>query len=225
MHLAYVDRVCQQWHARLGHPSYHVLQHILNKMKIPCSTTNLSFCDSCKMGKMHQLPFVNYQITAKSPLELVYPNLWGPSPVLSTEGYRYYIMFVDAYTRYTWLYPLRRKSNSLSIFKTFHKFVDLQFESKLKALQTDNGGEFKTFLPYLHAYGIQPRFSCPYTHQQNGVVERKHRYIAEMGLTLLAHAHLPLKFWVEAFQIDVYIINLLSASPIQFQTPIEKLLS
>jgi len=58
----------------------------------------------------------------------------------------------------------------LAIFKTFHKLAELQYNSKLKALQTDNGGEFKAFLPYLTNCGIQPQFICPHTHQQNGVV-------------------------------------------------------
>jgi len=217
------DKICQQWHARLGHPSFSVLKQILKKISIPCSSTDLPFYDSCKLGKLHQLPFAQCQITATHPLELVYSDLWGPAPMLSVEGYRYYIVFVDAYTRHTWLYPMQLKSEALSIFKTFHKFAKLQYQFKLKTLQTDNGGEFKAFLPYLHIYGIQSRFSCPYTHQQNGVAERKHRHIAEMGLTLLAHAHMPLKYWVEAFQITVYIINLLAASPLRFLTPFEKL--
>ena len=103
---------------------------------------------------MHQIPFANYQITAKAPLELVYSNLWDPAPVLSTEGYKYYIVFVDTCTRYTWLYPLKQKYDVLAIFKTLHTFAELQYQSKLKALQTDNGGEFKAFLCYLTSCGI-----------------------------------------------------------------------
>jgi len=94
---------------------------------------------------------------------------------------------------------MKLKSEALSIFQTFRKFAKLQYQFKLKALQTDNSGEFKALLPYLHTCEIQPRFTSPYTHQQNGVAERKHQHIAEMGLTLLAHANMPLKFWVEAF--------------------------
>lgn len=71
------------------------------------------------------------------------------------------------------------------------------------------GGEFKAFLPYLCSYGIKARFSCHHTHQQNGVAKRKHRHIVEMGLTLLAHAHMPLSFWVSTLQTVVYLINLL----------------
>ena len=151
----------------------------------------------------------------------MYSDLWGPSPVLSIEGYRYYIVFVDAFTRYT--YPIRQKSDTLNVFKTFHKFAELQYNSKLRALHTDNGREFKALVPYLASYGIQPRFSCPYTHQQNGVAERKHRHITEMGLILLSHSKMPLKFLVEAFQMEVFTINLLLVAPLQFQSPFEKL--
>ena len=91
------------------------------------------------------------------------------------------------------------------MFITFHKLAENQFQTKLQALQTNNGGEYHAFLPYLRDNSIQPRFTYPYTHQQNGVVERKHRHIAEMGLTLLAYAKMPLKFWVETFlTVDVF---------------------
>ena len=89
---------------------------------------------------------------------------------------------------------MKLKSDTLPTFITFHKLAKLQYQTKIKAIQTNNGGEFKAFFPYLQRHGIQPRFTCPYTHQQNGVAERKYRHIAEMGLTLLAHARMALKF-------------------------------
>lgn len=172
---------------------------------------------------MHQLPFSTFKIIAKKPLELVYFDLWGPSPIVSIEGYRYYVIFVDAYTRYTWLYQLKRQSNALSTFVTFHKFAELQYQSKLKTLQFDNGGEFQAFLPYFRDHGIQPHLTCLHTHQQIGVAKWKHRHIAEMCLTLLAHVHMPLKFWLEAFQTAVYIINMLLSSPLNFASSFELL--
>jgi len=48
--------------------------------------------------------------------------------------------------------------------------------------------------------GISHRLSCPYTHQQNGAVERKHRHVVETGLALLSHASIPLTYWDDAFQ-------------------------
>jgi len=90
--------LCNQWHAKLGHPSFHILKMVLNKINIHCSSSTLSFCDSCKVGKLHQLPFTDCSITAIQPFELIYSDLWGPSLAVSIEGYLYYIVFVDAYT-------------------------------------------------------------------------------------------------------------------------------
>lgn len=100
-HTTPTTNVCKQWHARLGHPSVNVLRLVLNKIGLSCSLNDLSFCDACKVGKLHQLPFSRHDITVTAPLELVYANLWGPTPVLSTEGFRYYVIFVDAFTHYT----------------------------------------------------------------------------------------------------------------------------
>ena len=72
--------------------------------------------------------------------------------------------------------------------------------------------------------GISHHVSCPYAHQENGSTERKHRHIVEVGLSLLAHASMPLKFWDEAFQTAVYLINRIPSKVIQSQTPLEKLL-
>ena len=144
----------QQWHAKLRHPTFHVLKHVLNKIRVSCSNFDLAFSDSCKLGKLHQLPFSSCPITATHPLELVYADVWGPTPILSIEGFRYYLILVDAYSRYSWLYPLKLKSNVLSTFIAFHKLAELQYNFKLKSLQTDNGGEFKVLLPYLRSSGI-----------------------------------------------------------------------
>jgi len=94
-----------------------------------------------------------------------------------------YLIFIDANTQYTWLYPLKLKSKALATFIRFHKLAELQYNTKLKSFQSDNGGEFEVFLPYFQQHGILPRLSCPHTHQQNGVPKRIDRHIAEMGLT------------------------------------------
>lgn len=54
---------------------------------------------------------------------------------------------------------------------------------------------------------MQLRHSCPYTHQQNGLVERKHQHIVETGLTLLAQSRLPMSFWWESFHTATFLIN------------------
>lgn len=87
--------------------------------------------------------------------------------------------------------------------------IKTQFSASLKAIQTDWGGEFRVFTNYLNERGIIP---CPHTSHQNGIVERKHRQIVEMGLTLLAQSHLPHKFWDHSFTASIYLINKLPTS-------------
>ena len=76
---------------------------------------------------------------------------------------------------------------------------------------------------YFKKTGIEHRISCPHTHQQNGLVERKHRHIVETGLTLLAQANMPLSYWDEAFNTACFLINRLPSLTIQQDTPVHKL--
>nr|KYP67572.1 Retrovirus-related Pol polyprotein from transposon TNT 1-94 [Cajanus cajan] len=159
-----------------------------------------------------------------APFELIiFSDLWGPASVTSTCGFQYYITFVDAYTRFTWIYLLKNKAQTIGIFKQFHNMVKNQFQLPIKALQTDWGGKYRPFTAYLNDVGIQHRLICPHTHHQNGVVERKHRHIVELGLTMLAEANLPMQFWDYAFPTSVYLINRLPSSSIQNEVPYQKL--
>ncbi|KAL5732562.1 hypothetical protein ACOSP7_031917 [Xanthoceras sorbifolium] len=164
-------------------------------MKISSSSNIFSMCDSCRYGKMHQLPFPRSTIKTKKPLDLS-TQIFGVLLPVFSAGYRYYIVFVDCHTRFSLLYPLSLKSEALATFFTFKKQVELQFNTKICTLQTDMGQEFKVFGAYLKSVGIFLRFSYAYTHQQNSVAERKHRHIVETGLTLLAHASMSLTFMV-----------------------------
>ena len=70
-------------------------------------------CEVCQLGKIHKLHFAITEIKTKSALELIHTDLWGPSLVISRKGFRYYISFVDDFTRYTWIYSLKLKSEAL----------------------------------------------------------------------------------------------------------------
>jgi hypothetical protein len=63
--------------------------------------------------------------------------------------------------------------------------------------------------------------SCPYAHQQNRSVERKHHHIVEVGLSLLAHASMPLKYWDKTFLAATYLINCLPTKVLDFSSPLE----
>ena len=76
---------------------------------------------------------------------------------------------------------------------------------------------------FFRSIDIAHHVSCPHAHQQNGSAERKHRHIVEVGLSLLAHASMPLKYWDEAFITATYLINRLPSKVIANSTPLEHL--
>ncbi|KAL5538576.1 hypothetical protein UlMin_046073 [Ulmus minor] len=156
--------------------------------------TKFPFCDACQFGKSHSLPFQFSEKRATKPLQLIHTYLWGPAPVTSSYGFKYYIHFIDDFSRSTWLYPLKHKDKALSTFLQFQKLVENKFERKIKTIQSDWGGEYRSFTKYLIQLGIEFRHPCPHTSAQNGRAKRKHRHIVEIGLTLLAQAHLPLTY-------------------------------
>lgn len=149
-----------------------------------------------------------------SPLERIHCDLWGPSPVVSTQGFKYYVILIDNYSRFTWFYPLRLKSEFQSVFIWFQQMVETQFQSKIKQFQCDGGGEFMStaFLNHLAQSGIKQLISCPHTPQQNGLAERKHRHLTELGLTMLFNGKVPQHLRVEAFFTSTFLINLLTSS-------------
>jgi transposase InsO family protein len=85
----------------------------------------------------------------------------------------YYVSFIDDFSRKTWIYFLRKKSEVFDRFKEFKALVENQTEKQIKVLRTDNGGEFcgNEFEEFCKKCGIARQKTTPYTPQQNGVVE------------------------------------------------------
>lgn len=151
------------------------------------------------MGKVHRLPSIASTNVYAKRLELIFCDLWGPSHVTYSHGYYYFLTSVDAYSWYTWVYPLKLKSHTLTTFVQFKALVELQLNPKIKVVQTKGGGEFKLLTHFLTTHGIVHRTTCSHTHHHNGYVERKHKDVVETGLTLIDRAKLPIKFWDYAF--------------------------
>jgi histone deacetylase 1/2 len=211
------------WHHRLGHAVTDVVAQILHSCNVSyeknkatdCST----ICSSCQLAKSHRLPTYLSSSRAFKPLELIHMDIWGPASEKSTSGAKYFILFLDDFSRYTWFYPLHTKDQALPMFQQFKLQVENQFDDSIKCVQSDNGGEFKSFITFLQQAGIVHRFSCPYNSAQNGRVERKHRHVGETGLALLAHASLPMKFWQYAFQSATFLINRMPSKVLNNASP------
>ncbi|MDV3146748.1 MAG: transposase family protein, partial [Sweet potato little leaf phytoplasma] len=176
---------------------------------------------ACAMAKSHSLPYSPSTTTYTAPLQLIVSDLWGPTYIPSANGYRYYISFVDVFSRYTWIYFLKSKSDAFAAFVKFKTHIEKLLNLPILQFQSDNGGEFLAFKPYLDSHGISHRFSCPHTSQQNGIAECKHRHIVDTGLALLSHSSMPLKFWDEAFSTAVFFINRLPSEVLHGKSPLD----
>jgi histone deacetylase 1/2 len=100
----------------------------------------------------------------------------------------------SSYSKFTWIYLLKKKSDAFDAFVNFQKLVERKLDQKILTVQSDWGGEYVKLNSLFQSQGISHLVSCPHAHQQNGAAERKHRHIVEVVLSLLAHAHMPLKF-------------------------------
>ncbi|MFS7934571.1 putative RNA-directed DNA polymerase [Helianthus anomalus] len=213
------------WHQRLGHPHLQLLQSMLSKNCLPVSNNSvLPFCNSCPVGKSSKLHLSSSNYKSTNVLDLVFCDVWGPAPVASFYGHRYFLLCVDHHTRYMWIFPIKQKSDVFAIFKQFHTMAERQFRTQLKSVQTDWGGEFRNLSSFFANLGILHRLSCPHTSEQNGFVERRHRHVVETGLTLLAQSGVPMCFWNFAFETATYLINRMPSRTSSHVSPFEHLL-
>ena len=121
------------------------VHQVIHKNKLPISDSNnkQTFCDSCQLAKCKCLPFFNSDRVSSLPLQLVHSDVWQ-SPVVSLSGCRYYVIFIDDYSRFSWLFPLKSKSDVYTFFIKFKCLVEKLFSTKIKSLQSDGGGEYSS---------------------------------------------------------------------------------
>ena len=116
------------WHHRLSHPAPPTLLHALKSSNI-VYFGSLTKCILCLSNKSHKLPFSTSSVSSSYPLEILYSDLWGPALVNSIDGFCYYVIFMDHFSKYVWLYPLKLKSDVSIIFPIFKNLVERQFNS------------------------------------------------------------------------------------------------
>ena len=211
------------WHKRLGHVSSTVLSRMFSVNKQ--SACRISKCLVCPYAKQTRNVFPKSSIKSTACFELLHVDLWGPYNTTTIDGKKYFLTIVDDFSRVTWLFLLSHKSAVCSFIQTFLKFVQAQFGKRVKVLRTDNGTEFvnsgchKLFAEL----GILHQRSCPYTSQQNGVAERKHRHSLEVTRALRLQAHSPIRYCGHCLLAAAHIINRLPSSVLKFDTPYERL--
>ena len=219
------------WHHRLAHIQPVDIKsmqnsHAVRGLEISSDISNSKVCSGCALGKAHRtaVPKKSHSRSTKL-LQVIHSDVSGPIEVPSLGGSRYFVTFIDDFSRWTTMYTMKAKSETFKCFRTYHAHAEKHTGSKIKtlnvvqssckpaeqikAIRTDNGGEYisNEFKSYLLEHGIQHQLTVAYTPQQNGVAERMNRTLMDCVRSLLHTAKLDKKFWAEALSTAVYIRN------------------
>lgn len=154
----------------------------------------------------------------------MYSDVWGPTPVHSIDGFCYNVIFLDHFSKYVWLCPIKLKSNGALLFPISQNLVENQFDTKIKTMYSDKGGDFIKLCTYLQNHDISHLTTPPHTHEHNGLSERKHRHLTETARCLMSLTSLPSQFWSHAFLTPTYLINRLPTHVLNMSTPYHVLL-
>jgi hypothetical protein len=170
----------------------------LSKNKLVDGLPDIHFskgvCEGCVLEKHPQEKFDKGKSQrASAPLDLIHSDLMGPFPHPLINKVRFFLIFVDDFSRFTWIYFLRKKYEVFQHLKYFKALVETQFGKKIKVLRTDNGGEYVNHEIHnlFHEAGIHLQHTVPYTLQQNRVAERKNISLKEMASCMLHAKSLP----------------------------------
>lgn len=177
-------------------------------------------CEGCQMGKQKSASYKPSSTITTRPLELVHTDVCGPFPVASLEGYKYYVTFIDDFTKYLVTYPIKNKSDVTEVFKIYMmKAERLLSPCKIVTVRSDRGGEYVgEFDRLCQQLGIYHQVTTAHTPEQNGVAERINQtlfgYIRSM-----VHGHdIPTFLWPEMLRTAVLMRNMLRPVLIQGET-------
>lgn len=116
------------WHHRYGHLNEHDLVQLQKKSMVeglPELKSECLECEACALGKQHRDDFhVHTEKNQRELIELIHTDVCGPMQTMSIDGARYFLIFVDDQSRYTWVYFIRKKSDVFEYFKEFKTMIE-----------------------------------------------------------------------------------------------------
>ena len=203
-------------HCRLDHLSLPLLKKLCPQFS---SLLSLDY-ESCQFAKHHHLsysPRVNKR--ASAPFELVHSDVWGPCLVVSPIGFRYFVTFVDDYSRTTWLYLMKNRFELFSHFRAFCDEIHTQFHVYVQNLRSDNAKKYvsKQFQPFMLQHGILHQILV-LTLLLRMELLRENRHLLETARALLCQMHVPKHFWANAVSTTCFLINRMPSSVLNWDT-------
>ncbi|XP_039141238.1 uncharacterized protein LOC120278531 [Dioscorea cayenensis subsp. rotundata] len=211
---AYIVESVNLWHGRLGHVNIASIKRLKNLNLIPAVNVNeFSKCSVCVEAKFAKKPFKSVENRNSKLLELIHTDLADFKNTISKGGKKYYVTFIDDFSRYTKVYLLRSKDEAGEMFLKYKTEVENQLDRKIKRVRSDRGGEYNT--DYLKEFceknGIIHELTAPYTPQQNGIAERKKiELLKNMLNAMLISSSLADNMWGgSSFRLVIFLCGFL----------------
>eukprot|EP00253_Pinus_taeda_P007892 PITA_07892 len=169
------------WDRTLGHLHHgalKIMQQISTRLP-KCKLEKTSMCKGFTLGKYAKASFHNQDGSAGEILDRVDLDVCGPFSIASCMKQRYFVIFIDDFSHRCWIYFMQKKDQTFLKFCKFKALVEKESRTKIKALQSDNGGEYvsQQFKYFCASEGIKIELTKPHNPQHNGVTKRKNRSI------------------------------------------------
>ena len=218
-------------HRRLGHISADSIRDLIRANAAtglhPIDLHSPISCDSCEHAKATRKIIRKSTINPRAQAfgDEVHTDVWGPAPVKTIGGRRYYITFTDDHSRFTKIELLRTKDEAFAAYKAFAAWAKTQHGVIIKRLRSDRGGEYTSgeFTTFLKSQGTERRLTTHDTPQHNGVAESLNRRVIERVRAVLHYAQLPNSLWGEALHFIVWVKNRVITRALGKMTPHEQL--
>lgn len=172
---------------------------------------------------MHNLPFKNNRTKAREVLEIVHTDLNGPHSTTGLNGEKYFLSFIDDYSKASRVYTIKSKAEVYECFLDYINTTENLTGKKIVKLRCDNGTEYlnKNIYQIAREKGITIEPCPPYSHQLNGTAERYNRTIMDTARCLLSEGKVHNKFWPEVVRTASYLKNRTLANTVEIKTPYE----
>ncbi|CAI7751040.1 unnamed protein product [Closterium sp. NIES-53] len=214
-------------HLRMGHAGRQQLVECVKKgelkgVKIKEGGGQPSKCPDCMTGKLSRTSFPTSTTRASAPLELVHTDVCGPMQTPDREkGSKYFITFVDDFSRLSWVILVKTKDEVAKVFKRWIRYAEREAGAKVKILRSDRGGEYmgKDLESFLEDKGITHQLSVAYTPQKNGAAERLNRTLIDLARAMLAHAQLDHTWWGAAVQYANWVKSRVGSKGLEGKSP------
>ena len=217
-------------HIRYGHLSENRIKQAIRRGVIKCSISydkiasqKLPLCVHCYRGRMRknfQKPTTDHPWTLFQKIAVDYK---GPFTIPSVNKYTGFYLFSDYYSNFVAAYPVKSKSEFLSVLKRFNREHNLKKDIPMKKLQSDSDSLAKSaeIRKWLEDNNVEPSLSTPYNKAQNGQIERDMQSVMDKTRTLMMTYDVNPHFWEYALQMACYFINRSPTSRLEDISPLE----